>query len=64
MKKQNYENALTKLTEILENIQNNEISLDDLPKEISTANELIKICKQKLRNIETQLDNIESEDQP
>lgn len=62
MKKQNYENALTKLTEILENIQNNEISLDDLPKEISTANELIKICKQKLRNIEAQLDNIESEE--
>ena len=55
-KKESYENALSRLSTILENIQNNEISLDELPKEISTANELIKACKAKLRSVETQIE--------
>ena len=60
-KKESYENALSRLTTILENIQNNEISLDELPKEISTANELIKACKAKLRSVETQIEAMSSD---
>jgi len=48
----NYTEALSKLEEIVEQIEDDSIMLDTLTEKVAQANELIKYCETKLRTIE------------
>lgn len=47
-----YTEALSKLEEIVEQIEDDSIMLDTLTEKVEQANELIKYCESKLRSIE------------
>ncbi len=47
-----YTEALSKLEEIVEQIEDDSIMLDTLTEKVAQANELIKYCEGKLRSIE------------
>ena len=47
-----YTEALLKLEEIVEQIEDDSIMLDTLTEKVAQANELIKYCEAKLRTIE------------
>lgn len=47
-----YTEALSKLEEIVEQIEDDSIMLDTLTEKVAQANELIKYCETKLRLIE------------
>ena len=47
-----YTEALSKLEEIVEQIEDDSIMLDTLTEKVAQANELIKYCENKLRSIE------------
>ena len=54
----NYEKALTELNTILEDIDNQDIKVDDLVKKVKRGAELIKQCKTKLTEIESEVNNV------
>jgi len=54
--KNNYQKAYTELQSIVARLQNEEIGLDDLSKEVKRAAELIKLCKEKLRDVEKDIE--------
>ncbi len=55
MAKITYDKAFTELNKILNDLQNDEVSIDLLAKKSARANELLKFCKDKLRTIEEQV---------
>lgn len=55
---QTYEEAYKELTEIAGEIENDTISVDQLSQKVKRASELIKICQSKLREAETEVNNI------
>lgn len=55
---QTYEEAYKELTEIAGEIENDTISVDQLAQKVKRASELIKICQSKLREAETEVNNI------
>lgn len=46
-----YENALKELQTIVAQIENEEVSMDELTQKVKRSSELIKYCKEKLRNV-------------
>lgn len=55
MAKITYDKAFTELNKILNDLQNDEVSIDLLAKKSARANELLRFCKDKLRTIEEQV---------
>ena len=55
---QTYEEAYKELTAIAGEIENDTISVDQLAQKVKRASELIKICQSKLREAETEVNNI------
>lgn len=53
-----YEEATKQIEEILLKLRNNEISVDDLSKEVKRATELITLCRNKLTSAEEDLKKI------
>lgn len=53
-----YQDAITELEQILNDIQGNQISVDTLTDSVARASELIKYCKEKLKSTETQIKGI------
>lgn len=53
-----YQKAFDELQEIVSKLQNDEIGLDDLSKSVKRAGVLIKACKEKLRNVEIEIDQM------
>ncbi len=53
-----YEEATKQIEEILMRLRNNEISVDDLSKEVKRATELITLCRNKLTTAEADLKKI------
>jgi exodeoxyribonuclease VII small subunit len=62
-KKQTYETAYAELQTILEAIQTEEVSLDALAAQLKRAKELIQFCKEKLRAVESELEDVFDEDE-
>ena len=58
-----YETAYAELHHILQAIQRDEIGLDELAKELRRARELVTFCREKLRAVEHELDEIFDEDE-
>ena len=55
-KENSYQKAYSELQSIVAKMQNEEIGLDELSKEVKRAAELIKSCKDKLRDIEKEIE--------
>jgi exodeoxyribonuclease VII small subunit len=51
-----YDKAMHQLEKLVERIQNGEMGLEEMRNEVKAAMELIKMCRAKLRNIETDLE--------
>lgn len=57
-KKLSYNEALQELETILERIQDQDLDVDDLSSNVKRASELLRLCKQKLRATETDVEKI------
>ena len=53
-----YEEATAQIEEILVRFRNNEVSIDQLAKEVSRATELITLCRNRLVATEEELKKI------
>lgn len=56
MAKDTYQNAYNELQNIVAKMQNEEIGLDELSKQVKRAASLIKMCKEKLRDVEKEIE--------
>lgn len=63
-----YSEAIRELDGILRKIQAEEVDVDDLTKEVKRAVELIKICKEKIKETEMEVEKVtkglESKEEP
>jgi len=55
MKKFNYDKARKQLADILAAMENHELPVDQLAKEVSRAKEIITQCRQRLRHLQDEL---------
>ena len=53
-----YQKAYDELQTIVTQLQKDEIGLDDLSKSVKRAGVLIQSCKEKLRNVELEIDQM------
>ncbi|HEX2921577.1 MAG TPA: exodeoxyribonuclease VII small subunit [Bacteroidales bacterium] len=53
-----FNEAVSKIEEILRNIENGDLDIDKLSNEVKTASELIKQCQNKLKTTEEEINNI------
>jgi exodeoxyribonuclease VII small subunit len=53
-----FETAYEELTALANNLQSGTVSIDDLSKSVARANELITFCKNRLRGVEKELDEV------
>ena len=54
--KTSYAEAIKRLEAIVNQIENSELEIDDLTKRIKEANELIKICTDKLTQVDQEVE--------
>jgi exodeoxyribonuclease VII small subunit len=59
--KLSYEEAYKQLAEIANEIETETVSVDVLAEKVKTASMLIKLCQDKLRSTETEVNNIISQ---
>ncbi|GAB5551142.1 MAG: hypothetical protein Sapg2KO_07330 [Saprospiraceae bacterium] len=57
-KQSTYDEAVKELQVIVEQLQNNEISMDELSAKVKRAAALIKYCQNKLRSTEEDIQNL------
>lgn len=58
MKQQTYESALTEVQSIVNELQEETVSIDDLSKKVERAATLIQFCREKLRATETKIQSV------
>lgn len=58
MEKLSYESAFAELQGIVTALQDNAISIDALPAALERASELIRFCREHLRQTETQIQSL------
>lgn len=59
MKKElTFDKAFNDLTDLVEEIEDDEIKVDTLAVKVKQANELIKFCETKLRGIQTEINEV------
>ncbi|MFH1768897.1 MAG: exodeoxyribonuclease VII small subunit [Candidatus Omnitrophota bacterium] len=56
-----YSEAMDELNQILEDLQSERIDLDDLSAKVKRATELIRLCKDKIKNTEMEVTKIVKE---
>lgn len=54
----NYKAAMEEIDQIVKRIENEEVDVDELAALVKKAAELVKLCKSRLRDTETELENI------
>ena len=57
-KEADYTKAFAELQEIVQQMENADISIDELSKKITRASQLIAVCKAKLRQTEAEVNKI------
>ena len=53
-----FSEALEELQTLVKLMEQGEISIDDLAEKVKRANELVEICKTKLRNAEKEINEV------
>ena len=61
-KQTDYDKAMLQLEQLVQRIQQGELGLEEMRGEVKAALELIKICRAKLRDIETDLEELLEEE--
>ena len=61
-KKPSYEEAMSRLEEIVQNMEDGNLDLDTLTLQLREAKSLIKICKDKLTKTDAEINEILKED--
>lgn len=54
----NYEEAILQLEDIVKRMENDELSIDELTQNLKTAQQLIKLCKNKLTKVDQDIKQI------
>ena len=62
-RKLTYDKAYDELENIFNEIESHEVPLEKLAQKIGRANELVKFCKEKLRDIEYDVDSMIDEEE-
>ena len=62
-KELSYDAAIKELDDIMEKLQDENVGLDKMADYVQRASELIKYCKDKLRGIQANVDQIFEEDE-
>lgn len=57
-KKITYKEAVEEIENIMSKLENEEIDIDELSKNVKRAGELITFCKNQLRNTEEEIEHI------
>ena len=60
-KKVSYSDAKEQLDQIINELENDQITIDDLTEKVKKAKQLIELCKQKLRHTQEELSDSNSE---
>lgn len=58
MEQVKYEDAMKRLEEIVRKMESGELDIDSLSKELKTAQELIKLCRDKLNKTDEEIKKI------
>lgn len=53
-----YEDALRQIEQIVEKLENNELDIDTMGKQLKTAQKLIRLCKDKLTKTDDEIKKI------
>ena len=61
MEEMKYEEAVRQLEEIVQKMENDEYSIDEIAVQLQTAQRLIKLCKDKLTKTEQEIQKIQAE---
>lgn len=57
-----YEEAIRQLEDIVEKLENNELNIDEMSKQLKKAQQLIKLCKERLTKTDAEIQKILSEE--
>ncbi|MBQ8887960.1 MAG: exodeoxyribonuclease VII small subunit [Bacteroidaceae bacterium] len=57
-KKETYSQAMTRLENIVRQVDSNELDIDELVEKIKEANEIIASCSEKLRNADIEIEKL------
>ncbi len=63
MAKLTYDKAFAELNKILDELQSDNVSIDKLAAKSKKANELLAFCKNKLRQIEEEVEQVSDEEE-
>ena len=53
-----YEDAIRLLEDIVERLENNELDIDEMSKQLKKAQQLIKLCKDRLTKTDAEIQKI------
>lgn len=57
-KETKYEDAVRQLEDIVEKLEHNELDIDEMSKQLKKAQQLIKICKDRLTKADAEIQKI------
>ena len=57
-----YEDAIRQLEDIVEKLENNELDIDEMSKQLKKAQQLIKLCKERLTKTDAEIQKILAND--
>ena len=61
MKAIKYEDAIRQLEDIVEKLENNELDIDEMPEALKRAQQLLKLCRDRLTKTDAEIKKIQEE---
>lgn len=61
MKAIKYEDAIQQLEDIVEKLENNELDIDEMPEALKRAQQLLKLCRDRLTKTDEEIQKIQAE---
>lgn len=61
MKTIKYEDAIRQLEDIVEKLENNELDIDEMPEALKRAQQLLKLCRDRLTKTDAEIQKIQEE---
>ena len=61
MKAIKYEDAIRQLDDIVEKLENNELDIDEMPEALKRAQQLLKLCRDRLTKTDEEIQKIQAE---
>lgn len=61
MKTIKYEDAIRQLEDIVEKLENNELDIDEMPEALKRAQQLLKLCRDRLTKTDEEIQKIQAE---